>query len=935
MDTMRIHLFGDLSITYGETPVMCKSVRLQSLLAFLLLHCALPQSRQQVAFAFWPELSERQARNNLRQVLYDLRRVLPDADSFVDVGDATVQWRLGSPFTLDVLDFESALARAETAEARTQRAALEEAVELYRGDLLVACYDDWILPERERLRQRFMRALERLIALLEAERDYRLALEHAQRLLHCDPLREETYCDLMRLASRCGDRTGVVRYYRACVNALRKELEIEPSPETRVVYEQSLSNIAARSTQPTTPSSFLAVETNLPIQPNRFVGRAREVAEIKRWIAEHRLVTLTGPAGVGKTRLALAVTAEANFAHGKWFVGLGPVTDPAGIAQAVAFALGVREVRGRSLIETLSEYLRGKQLLILLDNCEHQTAGVRLLANALLNGAPSLHLLATSRETIGLDHEAVYRVPPLDVPGSVDEIAQSDSVQLFCERANAILPSFELTAENAPAIASICRALDGLPLAIELAAARMNVLSAEQIQERLAIALRLLTHGSHAALPHQRTLQGTLDWSYELLPAAERTLFRRLAVFAKSFSLEAIEQVCDLPPFTALDLLSNLVDQSLVEVIPGRRVVRYRLLEVMRQYGWARLCDSGEQEKIRGTHRDFYLQWAEQAEPEARGARQLEWFAQFERERDNLRAAVEWCQTDSPEKGLRLGAALWWFWFVGGYLSEGRAALAKMLSTSAPVKTTAYVRALNAAGFLALFQGDFAAARPYAERAYAIAQECKDKRALALALFVLGEAQVIDDRPRALANRKASLALSQELDDKWMMAFTLNALGEGARMLDDYETARAFYESSLQLRREIEDKRGIAVCFSNLGFVISHQGNIAEAHKFLQQALALRWEMKDKVGVAETLLGMAGLALKDASPVAARRAAVWLGALQAGLERIWTPLIGPDRKEFEEVAELARARLGAIEMERAWAEGQRISLDQAIAEALS
>ncbi len=948
METLHIQLLGNMRITYGNTPVIITSARLQSFLAFLLIYRATPQSRQHIAFAFWPNLSEIKARNNLRQVVFDLRHILPDAECFVEIRDTTLQWRAHASFTLDVLDFERELATAEQSPG-ARRASLERAVGIYQGDLLTTCYDDWILPERERLRQCFVRATEELVELLEAQREYHRALAQAQRLLRYDPLREETYRDLMRLASRCGDRTGVIRYHRACVNTLRRELEVEPSPETQQIYEQSLSVLAARPLVEPTRESLAPAKTNLPLQPNRFVGRRREVEQVKQLLAQHRLVTLTGPCGVGKTRLALAVAAESNLPNGVWFVGLGAVTDLLGVVQSVAATLGIREAGRRRVQDALPEYLRDKQLLLVLDNCEHLVAPLRVLVDEWLRVAPGLRILATSREMFGVPIEIVYRVPPLDVPemklgtneqrlltqNQLSEIAQSDSVQLFCDRVSAILPTFELSAENARFVASICRQLDGLPLAIELAAARMNVLSAAQIYRRLDAALGLLTRRHSGAL-HQQTLQATLDWGHDLLTASERALLRRLAVFAGSFSLEAVEAICDIPPAAMLDVLSNLVDKSLVEPLPVANAMRYRLLEVVRQFACAKLRDAGEESLVRQRHRDYFLQWAERGEPELRGAQQLDWFAQFEREHDNLRAALEWCQqgTDA-EKGLRLASALWWFWRARGYLSEGRARVAQMLALpDASVHATIRARALNVAGFLALFQGDFAAARQHAQDALAIAQPADDKSAMAMALFVLGDDVVAESVERGIAMRQQSLALSEAIGDKWMMAFTLNALGELARLQDDYAAARAYYETALQIRREIQDQRGIAVCLNNLGFVACHQGQFEQACDLMRQALASFWELQSVVGVAEALIGMIGTIVENGDRDAIQRAAQWLGSLSARLDDIWTPLTGADRREFETVTARVRACLGEDDLQRALAAGRQISLARAVADAL-
>ena len=948
---LRIRLLGEFSLVYGDQPVTgVNTPRLQSLLAYLVLHREAAQPRRHLAFLFWPDSSEAQARTNLRKLLHQLQRALPAAATFLRADGQTLQWRDEAPFSLDVADFERALAQAHSLRH------LQAAADLYGGDLLPDCYDDWILPERERLRQLFGQTLERLVALLESERDYRAAIPYAQRLLRLDPLREESYRDLIRLHALGGDRTGVVRTYRACVTVLRRELDVEPSMETRAAYERGLRMAATAQAGPESVARPDLVLNNLPLLLSRFIGRQREIGQVRQLVLAHRLVTLTGAGGIGKTRLALAVAREllGAFSDGVWHVDLAALSDPALVVPAVAAVLGVREEGGRPLRARLSESLRPKHLLLVLDNCEHLTAAVRSLAEALLSAAPEVRILATSRAVLGAAGEVTWRVPSLSTPdmsqwpatarprGAEDYqdrasmLGQYESVQVFADRAAAVLPTFAVTEDNAWAVGRICQQLDGIPLALELAAARVRLLTVQQIADLLQDALRLLTQGQPTALPRHQTLQATLEWSYALLKPPEQVLFRRLAVFAGSFTLEAAEAVCDIPPAAILDELSYLVDKSLVEPLPMANVMRYRLLEVVRQFACARLRDAGEEQLIRRRHRDYYLRWAERGEPELRGARQLEWCARFEHEYDNLSAAMEWCRHEADaENGLRLAAALWWFWRMRGRLSEGRARIAQMLALpSGPVHAGTRARALNAAGFLALFQGDFPAARQYAQEALAIAQELGDQQAMALALYTLGDDVVAESVERGMAIRKQSLALSEAIGDRWMMAFTLNALGELARLQDDYVAARSFYERALQIRRELQDRRGIAVCLTNLGFVALRQGQIEQARDLLRQVLATRWELRDAVGVAETLVGMVVVIAESGDREAVRRAARWLGSLSAQLDDIWTPLTGADRREFETVTARVRACLGEDDLQRALAEGRQIPFERAVADAL-
>jgi DNA-binding SARP family transcriptional activator len=416
MPTLHIHLLGDFRLSCDEAPVRTLTApRLHALLSYLLLHRDAPQPRHHLAFLLWPDTTEAQARTNLRQLLHSLKQTLPAADHFVSTDATTVQWRHEAPFRLDVAEFEQACALAEVAaeqgDLHTLRLALEQASTLYHGDLLPSCYDDWILPERERLRQALTEALERLLLLLERESQPRAALTYAQRLLRHDPLREDNYRALMRLYAACGDRAGVLRVYHTCTSVLERELATEPSAATRDAYAQALAvQVQAQPVLLPQPS-----HTNLPIQLTSFVGRARELAELKRLLRSSRLLTLTGPGGTGKTRLALQLAADVQetFAAGVWLVELAALSDPTLVTPTIAAALGVREQPGRPLLDALLDYVRTKHLLLLLDNCEHLIESCAQLADTLLRVAPGLTIVASSREALGMAGETVYRVPSL------------------------------------------------------------------------------------------------------------------------------------------------------------------------------------------------------------------------------------------------------------------------------------------------------------------------------------------------------------------------------------------------------------------------------------------------------------------------------------------------------------------------------------------
>jgi predicted ATPase/class 3 adenylate cyclase/uncharacterized protein HemY len=626
--------------------------------------------------------------------------------------------------------------------------------------------------------------------------------------------------------------------------------------------------------------------TNLPAQLTSFVGREKEGADIKQLLANHRLITLTGPGGTGKTRLALHVAAEVleAFPDGVWLVELAPLADPALVPRSVAGVLGLREEAGRPVLATLTDYLSARNLLLILDNCEHVVEACAQLGDALLPACPSLRILASSREALGIAGEAPFRVPSLRTPDprrlpSTKTLTQYDAVRLFVERGAAALPGFTVTDANAPALAQVCVRLDGIPLALELAAARVSVLRVEQIATRLDDRFRLLTGGSRTAVPRQQTLRALIDWSYDLLAEPERVLLRRVAVFAGGWTLEAAEAVCggqgsgvrdqgssQTPPtpdprpltpvldgldhYDVLDVLTQLVNKSLVvaEREQGHET-RYRLLETIRQYALERLATSGETDAILQQHLAYFVQLAERAEPHLRTFDMVMWLDRLEVELDNLRTALEWAQETDGEAALRLAAALWWFWHIRGNRKEGCVWLERALSIEAtergeqpiwPARAMIRGKALNVAGFEWLDQGETEKCTVFSEESLAIFRELgpAGKRGMAYALLNLGEVAQEQDMAQAKSLSEEGLALFREAGDKFGMAECLNVLGYHALVDGDHERARAIWEENLALRKEIGDTDGIAYVYSMLGYLAFRQGDYQRAITLYEESLA-------------------------------------------------------------------------------------------------
>ena len=949
MQVLRVRLLGGFNLMYGDRVVSgVNTPRLQALLAYLLLHRGAPQARRYLAFLFWPDSSEAQARTNLRKLFHQLHQALPEADRFLQADMQSLQWRTDAPFSLDVADFERALAQPCSFQH------LQTAADLYCGDLLPNCYDDWIFPERERLRQMFAETLERLITLFEGERNHRAAISCAQRLLRLDPLCEVTYRDLFRLHALSGDRAGMVRVYQTCVTVLQRELEVEPSIETKEAYERGLKmaegvRVAAPSQPRPQPALGL---NNLPLPLTRFIGREQEVELVKELVLANRLVTLTGAGGIGKTRLALVVAGElqAFFMDGIWHVDLAALSDPSLVLSTAAAVLGVREEGDRPLLARVTEYLREKQMLIILDNCEHLIEAVRSLAEALLSVAPEVHILVTSRVVLGLTGEVVWRVPSLPTPDmsqwvlqqggvgcdrEMEEIlGQYASVQVFVDRAAAVLPTFALTGTNVWAVGRICQQLDGIPLALELAAALVRLLTVQEIADHLQDALHLLTQGRPTALPRHRTLQATLDWSHALLRPQEQVLFRRLASFAGSFTLEAAEFICsgaDFQPAQVLNGLAALVDQSLVSVEAAGETNRFRLHEVTRQYARARLLEAGEEEQARNRHLEFFCQLAEPLEADLHGTLPPGAFEHLTQEYANLRAALEWSsyQGGNVLLGLRLAATLTDFWELRGQLTVERGWLEALLRRAGVAAEPALrAKALRGAGKVAYYQGDFETARMYFEQSLALDRELDHRLRMADTLSRLGFLFGIQENYAAAElNYREGLALFRALEERSGVGRVLSELGYIALRQGDYIRARALLEESLTLFSEPDDRYLECRARHFLGHTARLSGDYAQARAQYRQAGLILKEMHNSWGLFYLIEAFACLAVAEAQW---ERAVRLFGAVEHLGEIIGAVMAPTERAECEQNTTAARAALGEGAFSAAWAAGQALSLDEVI-----
>jgi predicted ATPase/DNA-binding XRE family transcriptional regulator len=686
---------------------------------------------------------------------------------------------------------------------------------------------------------------------------------------------------------------------------------------------------------------------NLPVHPNKFIGRERELAAIRQALQQSRLVTLAGPGGIGKTRLALATAGELLNAHaypdGVWWVELAALQDPALVAQAVAKAAGVREIPRQPLVETLAEAFQPQRVFLVLDNCEHLVAACVRLADALLQQGQGVRLLATSRERLNLRGEVVWQVPALSLPAhqpNLDSsgVAGSEAIRLFAERAAAVLPAFRLSAENLSAVAEICTRLDGMPLAIELAAAWVRSLSVAQIAARLSNAFRLLTRGSQDAPLRQQTLRATMDWSYDLLPEEERCLFQRLAVFSGSFSLDALEAIAGDPLATedVLGLLSILLDKSLVTLLDWQVAgqARYRLLEPVRQYALEKLQASGDEPARRARHLAFFLELSRQAGPQLDGAEQAAWLDRLEADLDNLGAAIDWApQHGQTQAALQIAGSLRRLWFIRSHDGEGIERLHSLLvrpDASAP--TSARLIALNAYLMLIYRQYDLRDVKPLIAEALALASALDDRWHKAFALLWAGNGALSDGE--AVAARvylEQSLALWEELGDRLQPGWTLLFLGEVALYEGQTESAKALFSASVPPLRAAVDPPTMAIALRRLGQLGLAEGDWAGARNLIIESLQSNWQLRDYRGTAACLAALGAVHMSRAE---LSEAAHLFGCVATFQEFIHTSLILYDQQQYEQNTRRLRTQLDASAFGEAWNRGHALTREQAVELAL-
>jgi predicted ATPase/DNA-binding CsgD family transcriptional regulator len=677
------------------------------------------------------------------------------------------------------------------------------------------------------------------------------------------------------------------------------------------------------------------IRGNLPLALSRFIGRERELPVVRERLASARLLTLTGTGGCGKTRLALEIASGlvTEFADGVWYVELAPLTERKLVPYIVASTLGVREQSERPIIETLVDALHPRALLIVLDNCEHLLNECAQLCEALLQFCPGVRILATSREPLGAMGEIIWNVLPLALPDSdqalPDDLFQVESVQLFVEKVTALIPEFTLSRANAPYVAQICRRLDGLPLAIELAAARCRSLSVQELAVRLGERFELLTQGRRTAPLRQQTLQATIDWSYSLLDADERTVFQRLAVFAGGSTLAEAEAVCGtVSRAHFLDVISLLVDKSLVVKQERNGDVRYSMLETLRQYAWERLQEAGQEELVRNRHLAVFVELAEQAAPRLVSSEELAWLTRLQQEMDNLRAALAWSIESDVASGIRIAAALRQFSLYVWNLAEASEWVDRLIAASAGTAPTVRARGLVIAGTLAGLRGEGERAATLLDQSLSLYEQLGDEKGIAQALQGKGfVAHHHGDRRQAVELLAKSLKLIRRFGDKYEIGEGLLWLADTEMRIGDLDASQEHYEESYAIFLELGEQSRISWALGGQGDIAQVRGNHSDAARLLKEALQIRFGIQTTGDIFYTLEAMANLAARTHAPERAAR--IW-GVSEALREVRGAPLPPSYQSDYAPLIRSVRGQLGAEAFETAWAEGRAMTLEQGV-----
>lgn len=895
MARLSLSLLGPMQVTLDDQPVTGFAYdKVRALLAYLAVEADRPHRREALLGLLWPDFPEPAARNNLRHALGILRHTLADehADTpLLLASRETIQLNPAADLWLDTTAMTTLLDACERHPHRNMDRCvscaqrLGQAIGLYRGAFLQEfclpdClgFDEWALAKREGLHQGVGEALARLASYHERRGAIDEALIYTRRLVELEPWHEAAQRHLMQLLWRSGDRGAALAQYERCRRILREEFGAEPEAETRALHERIHTGEQGAASRDELLGRDVARRT-LPVQTTSFVGREGELAQLEALLENpaNRLITVTGPGGIGKTRLALkgAERQRATFLDGVYFVPLASVNSPDLVIPALVVALQITLSGNQDPKAQLVAFLREKELLLVLDNFEHLRATGGLVAE-LLQAAPRLTVLVTSRVPLHLSGEQEFPVPPLEVPDArqlppVTRLAEYSAFALFLHRAQAAKPDFQLTLANAHAVADICARLDGLPLAIELAAARSKVFAPAALRRRLEHRLEVLIGGPRDLHTRQQTLRATLDWSYRLLDPAEQSLFARLGVFVGGWTLNAAEAVCDGkrdPGVEVLEQMQSLLDKNLIrQTVGGDDEPRFSFYGVIHEYALERLNEARDPEAIRQRCAMYFLGMAESAEPRFTETADQAQMKQLQQDYDNLQSVLRWllrpdASQDNLELGLRLTGALHWFWGTHGLVSEGRRWLEVALGRGKSLGQAQRAKALVAFSRLARLQDDYEPALAAGEEALALYHEISDKPGIAyqfqsLAMIRLDQGDGVEARRYFDESRRVYL----DLKDMAGVAWALNGLGLVAVRSGDYDEAVGLYSESLCLFRQLQLQRGVAWSLTNFAYVARCQGDNARAHALYQESLEQWQQLNRRRGMSQCSIGLGLVAL--------------------------------------------------------------------------
>lgn len=895
---LEVRVIGTFDIQCDGKPVTLSSRAAQSLFAYLILTAGKTHRREQLAGMFWPDVAEEKARASLRHELWLIRKALSSSKlDYLIADDIHISFNVSANYWLDAAALDHARGFGSINELMT-------ALSVYQGELLPGFYEDWITHEREHLQSIYEQKMVRLLELLEKEKRWIDILEWAERWISLAQGPEAAYRYLMTAHDALGDRAKVASTYQRCVLVLR-ELGLEPSEQTRALAFKSTCRL------------------NLPIPRTSLIGREKELREVADLLSKSRLVTLTGSGGVGKTRLAMQVAVEVleSFPDGVWFLDLAPLSDPALISTALAEVLKLHLMSGSdlSITDLITSYLISRRALIIFDNCEHLIEACAGLVDSLLDACEDLKIIATSREALRISGEIHYRVPSLELPRwhvvpVFDDLVKTESVRLFIERATIVLPEFEIDPRNGPVIAQICRRLDGIPLAIELAAARVNMLTVEQILTRLDDRFNLLIGGWRNAVPRHQTLRATIEWSHDLLSEKERLLFRRLAVFTGGWTLEAAEKVCSgngIETHEALDLLSHLVNKSLVvvEIMEGK--TRYHRLETLRQFAREKLSETAEVTQLRRNHAKYYSHLDSIPDEEL----------------DNIRSVFNWClETGKAIPALRLAGD---FFFWEKRVPEGLRFITRVLAlpgAQGPMPERGH--ALYSAAALSFFHRNYPAARTFVEELFTLSHELDDSELIWDQKLVHGAVTTAEgDYQRASEIFQDARA---EADGFRYALCTLN-MATCALLRCNLDVARQYAEEARQMLDELGTKNYLVDSDTILGYIALQEGNLTIARIHFRRSIQMAVSNSVQQRLGMIYAGLGGVAFRQGNHYEATR---WFGMA----EMITTTTGYYARFLLETISQgyLAQVKslLAPHVFQAAWEEGRAMTIEAAVEYAL-